>query len=115
MDGIQYYKSGIVAQEWNDELRQYTYRNTDGAILEQRPYTAEENAQADARAAYESAVVNEAALMSKARQALISNAEFLANTSVTNAQAVSQVKALTRQVNALIRLQVRDLSNISDS
>jgi hypothetical protein len=41
-----------------------------------------------------------------AAQALAANSEFLALTSPTNAQSVAQVKALTRQVNALIRILI---------
>lgn len=52
---------------------------------------------------------NGAALLAKAATALTNNAAFLAVASPTNAQAVAQVKALTRQVNALIRLARRDL------
>ncbi len=52
---------------------------------------------------------NGAALLAKAATALTNNAAFLAVASPTNAQAVAQVKALTRQVNALIRLVGRDL------
>lgn len=52
---------------------------------------------------------NEAALLAKAKTALTNNATFLAIASPTNAQAVAQVQALTRQVNALIRLVGRNL------
>lgn len=45
-------------------------------------------------------------LHARARQALAANATFLAIPAPTNAQAVAQVKALTRQTNALIRLLV---------
>lgn len=45
------------------------------------------------------------ALLAKADQALANNAAFLADGSVTNAEAVTQLRAVTRQVNALIRLQ----------
>jgi hypothetical protein len=44
-------------------------------------------------------------LLDKADTALTNNATFLADGTVTNAEAVSQVQRLTRQVNALIRLQ----------
>lgn len=50
-------------------------------------------------------------LRSKAQTALSVNATFLAIASPTNAQVVAQVKALTRQNNALIRLQIGDLSS----
>ena len=52
---------------------------------------------------------DDAALLAKVATALTNNAVFLAVASPTNAQAVAQVKALTRQVNALIRLARRDL------
>lgn len=42
-----------------------------------------------------------------AKTALASNAAFLADASVTNAELLAQVKALTRQVNNLIRLAVK--------
>lgn len=43
-------------------------------------------------------------LEDKADAALTSNQAFLADASVTNAEAVTQLQRLTRQVNALIRL-----------
>jgi hypothetical protein len=48
-------------------------------------------------------------LLTKAENALASNQNFLDDSNVTTAEAVAQVKALTRQVNALIRLQKIEL------
>jgi hypothetical protein len=49
-------------------------------------------------------------LHTKARQAYTVNRAFLANAAPTNAQVLAQVRALTRQTQALIRLVVaRDL------
>lgn len=45
-------------------------------------------------------------LHAKARKALTANAAYLALATPTNAQVAAQVKALTRQTNALIRLLV---------
>ena len=45
-----------------------------------------------------------AQLLAQAKAALDTNATFLALASPTNAQVLAQVKALTRQVNALIQL-----------
>ena len=43
-------------------------------------------------------------LHARARQALVDNAAFLAVASPTNAQTLAQVRKLTRQTNALIRM-----------
>lgn len=70
-------------------------------------WTERPKTQAELDAA--TAATNEAALISAARGAIAGNKTFLALASPTNAQTLAQVKALTRQMNALIRLQVRDL------
>lgn len=51
--------------------------------------------------------VNADTIRARARTALDANATFLAITSPTNAQTLAQVKALTRQINAVIKLLVR--------
>ena len=54
-------------------------------------------------------------LHAKARQALAANATYLDIPTPSNAQAVAQVAALTRQTNALIRLLLAgDLLDASD-
>lgn len=57
------------------------------------------------------AVVNRDAIMAKARTALTANAAFLAITTPTNAQVVAQVKVLTRESTALIRLLLDELDS----
>jgi hypothetical protein len=54
---------------------------------------------------------NEETLRQQARQALDANRTFLALASPTNAQTLAQVKALTRQVQALIRFELDDLTS----
>lgn len=49
-------------------------------------------------------VVNEATLRDNLRQALSDNKTLLAIANPTNAQLLAQIKPLTRQVDALIRL-----------
>jgi hypothetical protein len=59
-------------------------------------------------------LANASALRDKALQALTTNATFLGRQSPTSAQTTAQVQALTRQVNAIIRLLVvADTSDIS--
>lgn len=48
--------------------------------------------------------VNMRTLLDKADQAMTSNATYLALGNPTAAQNTAQIKALTRQVNALVRL-----------
>lgn len=69
------------------------------AVVDAHPPTAQ--AALDQAAAEQS---NETSIRDKATQALQVNRDFLALTSPSNAQVVAQVKALTRQNNALIRL-----------
>ncbi len=59
-----------------------------------------------AAAAFVDREANVATLLSKASTALATNATFLGLGSPTNAQTLAQVQALTRQVNALIKLQI---------
>lgn len=51
-----------------------------------------------------------ATLKAQAAAALASNATYLARTAPTTAQAVTQVRALTQQMNAIIRIVIRSLS-----
>lgn len=53
--------------------------------------------------------VNRSSIEQRARDALTTNAAFLAITSPTNTQVVAQVRALTRQVNGLARLTLGEL------
>ena len=58
---------------------------------------------------------NAATLRSRAQTALTTNATFLAIASPTAAQVATQTKALTRQVDALIRLAINALDSVSDA
>lgn len=76
-----------------------TQRTEAEAVVEAHPSTA--------KAWFDAAEVqraNEATIRQRAEQARATNATFLALTSPTNAQNAAQIKALTRQVNGLIRL-----------
>ena len=109
------FTNGVLRVKWDDDARVMSTYDDKGAQTSQRAYTADENRQADARVALSSAVINKDALLVKAANALSVNATFLAIASPTTAQAVTQVKALTRQVNAIIKLLVNDLSNTDNT
>lgn len=109
---MDYYVDNILRERYDDVARQYTAWNTSGVIVVgPRPYTPQENAATDARIAETTAQTNADSLVSKARTALTNNNTFLAIASPTAAQVATQVKALTRQVNALIKLEIQDLAD----
>jgi hypothetical protein len=54
---------------------------------------------------------NEAALQSKMKDAVVANKAFLAIQTPTNAQVVAQVRSLTRQSTAIIKMLGHDLSD----
>jgi hypothetical protein len=58
---------------------------------------------------------NSDTIRAKAAAALIANATFLAIANPTTAQATTQVKALTRECNGLIRMLLGQLDTITDT
>lgn len=73
-------------------------------------------AQAQAAVANEPTVIaetNKRSLEAKANTALTANATYIAIASPTTAQNTAQIKALTRQNNALIRLLLKKLDSTS--
>jgi len=60
-------------------------------------------------------IVNLDTLHQKAMAALTNNATYLGIANPTNAQAVAQVTALTRQVNGIIRILLNQTDIITDS
>lgn len=60
-------------------------------------------------------IVNAATLQARAAAALTANATFLAIASPTQAQTLAHVQRLTKENNALIRLALGLLSDISDT
>lgn len=92
--------------EWGDDD---TRTHHDFLNETTRPYTAEENAAAAERDVRRTQDTNRATLVERARAALTTNRDFLAVPTPTNAQTLAQVRALTRQMNAALRLLVGDL------
>jgi hypothetical protein len=75
-----------------------------------QPILDAENA---AQAAQADAAANQETLQSRSEAALAANTTFLALASPTNAQTLAQVKTLTKECNALIRLALGILDSTS--
>lgn len=104
MSSYAYDQNNVLREWWDDASRTYFAYSASGEQVSSRPYTTEENALADAEASLETALSNREQIETKAAQALAANATFLALNSPTNAQTLAQVKMLTRECTALIRL-----------
>lgn len=120
------YAGNTLIEEWDDDLRILTRWDLDGIQTEQRPYTTEENAEADLRVAEEQRVANAQALrdglanvISAAldRQALAQAVIDTPNSDINSKPAphiVSLARVCKRQERAIIRL-ARLAGNLLDS
>ena len=99
---IEVYANGVLAQRWDDAARSYTDFRTDPDTV--RAYTTAENADADARATAATRATNLQKIYAAMTNARANNMTFLGIASPTNAQIVSQVQALTRQNNGIMRV-----------
>jgi hypothetical protein len=106
--------AACFTQTWDDTAREVSCLDETGTVISTRAYTASENENADRAVAAATVAANEATLHQQALTAMANNKTFLALTPpLTNPQVVAQVNALTRQVNALIRLATRSLDATS--
>lgn len=97
-----------VTEQWDVPSRTYR-RWENGVLVVERPFTDAENASADQQLADDARRATLADLQARARTAITADAAYLtavAAGTVTTAQALQQVAALTRQVIGLIRLVV---------
>ena len=76
------YIEGVLREQWDDDTRTFTAYDAQGQQTSTRPYTAEENAAADAALAQEQASA-EAATLAEAQEALVRATLALAPTPAT--------------------------------
>jgi hypothetical protein len=106
----------ILYSEYNETTRFVTTRDMLGNVIDERPYTASENADADARA---SKSTNEDTLVANAQAALTAMATTITNLQVITAKVdlaitpadtkavATELVRVTKQVARLTRLQVK--------
>ena len=105
------YKNSVAQESGDDITRIVTYFNQAGGVKSTRPYTEQENLAAEENIKIGALVANESNLIDKATQAVNTNLKYLALVSTTTAQDKAQIKALSRQVNALIKLITKSLDD----
>jgi hypothetical protein len=98
-------------EEHADATSTVTRWNDVGTVIDVRPYTADEQAQADAVAAGLFVDGAKRTVAERAQAALTTNATFLAINSPTNAQTLAQVRALTRECSGLIRMALNQFDS----
>ena len=103
---------GRLVKRWNETNKRVETMDN-GVVSSWVPMTSTESAAADAFLSSRTAITNRDELRTRARSALTANAAYLAIQAPTNAQNVAQIQRLTRQVNALIRLEIDDLGTIT--
>jgi hypothetical protein len=106
-----YHPGGAVARFWDDATRTYKTYSTSGAQTSTRPYTAEENARADAEAALDAADSNQRTIEVALDASLVdlnTIAESTANATI-NQNPASYIKAIARILRRVIRLLIRRL------
>ena len=104
MDLTNLFENGILRVHFKTDTREVITYAANGAETNRRAFTPAENTRADEESAHSAVIVNRSIIESQAEAALAGNRTFLALAAPTNAQVLAQVKALTRQNNALIRL-----------
>lgn len=101
------------AELFDESSGLYTRWDQAGTQIEQRPLTAEESARLASAASADAAMSNAETIRTRAGAALAVNATYLALPTPNTAQNTAQIKALTRECNALIRLLLDQLDDVT--
>lgn len=106
--------NGVLVEQWTNATQPtdptpagYTSWNPNGTVSAQRALT---QGEADALAALDASVIsasNQSTIQQQAQAALAGNRAYLAIATPNTAQITAQVRALTQQHQALIRLALQ--------
>lgn len=108
------YQNGVIREIWNDTDRIYVAYDEGGSPTLTRPYTAEENAIADAEAQAGQIESNRRAIEAALADALAELQTIVDATNATiNAGPAPYIKILARAARRLIRLVIRRFEGTS--
>lgn len=107
-----YDAANVLRERWDDAARTFTAWDENGTQTEQRPYTAQENAEADARVQAETEQANEATLREQAAADLTALSASIDQLNLVvdknnNAIGGGDTKAVAREARAIARATKR--------
>jgi hypothetical protein len=105
------YSDGVLRKQWDDATRLYTEWDAQGQQTTQRPYTPDENAAADQRAADQAEQDNEQDIRGWLDTAMGDLQTWIDTPlqDITQADLARQTKDNARVLRRLIRLELRQL------
>lgn len=109
---IEIYSDDALIERYDDVARTYTAWDAEGVQIEQRPYTAEEDAEADVRAAERTERENAQQVEEAFDSAMDDLQQILDAPSMTNAQALAAIKALARILRKVLRYIRKDFTGV---
>lgn len=102
------YRDGILREKWDDATRTYTAYDATGAQISTRPYTAAENAQADADAARLLAAANESTIETNLASDLAAMQAIINETnSDLRTDPSQEIKDIARAMRRTIRMALQ--------
>ena len=105
------FTNGVLREEWNDDTRTYTAWDENGTQTESRPYTAEENAAADAAATVETEESNKSTIETNLEEDLDAMQAILDQDNAALRDDPSQeIKDIARANRRLIRMALDDFT-----
>lgn len=121
---IEAYVNGVVTERWDDVTRTHVRLDPEGTVVEERPYTAEENAEADVRELAETRESNASTLRQEARESLAILLASIDTLQAVTDKANNQIgpadtkavaresRRVARQLIAITRLVIGELDSI---